>query len=304
MMNTFDVIVVDIQDLGCRIYTFLSTVFYLLEECAKVQKSIIILDRPNPAGRIIEGTILRQGWESFVGVAPMPIRHGLTLGEAASWYKTFKNLDVDLTVIPMSNYEMTSSPNFGWPIGELAWINPSPNAASLNMARCYSGTVLLEGTTLSEGRGTTRALELFGAPDIDLRAIVGWMQNTAPDWMLGCRIRECYFEPTFHKHKGKFCAGIQLHADDVCYNPSTFKPYRFVALFLKGLRALHPEYEIWRHFAYEYERDKLAIDVINGGTELREWVDDNNATVNDFAKLLEKDEKSWLEQSKEYYLYK
>ena len=162
MMESFDVLLVDLQDLGCRVYTFLTTLRYVLEAAAAHGKSVWVLDRPNPAGRPVEGLRLRPGWESFVGAGPLPLRHGLTLGEAARWFVRTLGLDVDCQVVAMEGWDPASAPGYGWPLGERAWVNPSPNASSLGMARCYAGTVMLEGTTLSEGRGTTRPLELFG----------------------------------------------------------------------------------------------------------------------------------------------
>ena len=175
-MGTFDVILIDMQDLGCRIYTFITTLLYMLEAAAEHGKSVWVLDRPNPAGRPIEGLTLLPGWESFVGAGPIPMRHGLTLGELGQWFVDHYKMNVDYRVIAMEGYEPDAAPGFGWPTDRL-WINPSPNAPNINMARAYAGTVMLEGTTLSEGRGTTRPLEIFGAPDIDARAVIAEMQQ-------------------------------------------------------------------------------------------------------------------------------
>ena len=232
MMGSFDVLLVDLQDVGCRIYTFITTLRYALEEGAKHRKAVWILDRPNPAGRPIEGMKLRAGWESFVGAGPLPMRHGLTLGELAHWFVRTLKLDVDYQVIQMEGYNPNSAPGFGWPLGERTWVNPSPNAANLWMARAYAGTVMIEGTTLSEGRGTTRPLELFGAPDLDATALLKEMQALAPLWLKGCRLRPCWFEPTFHKHVGKLCSGLQVHVEDAGYDHEAFKPWRIVALAL------------------------------------------------------------------------
>ncbi|HJW03914.1 MAG TPA: DUF1343 domain-containing protein, partial [Azospira sp.] len=176
MMDSFDVLLVDLQDLGCRIYTFITTLRYVLEVAAKHGKSVWVLDRPNPAGRPVEGLLLREGWESFVGAGPMPMRHGLTMGELARWFIATLKLDVDCQVVTMAGWQPEAAPGYGWPLGERSWVNPSPNAPNLSMARAYAGTVMLEGTTLSEGRGTTRPLELFGAPDIDARALIAEMR--------------------------------------------------------------------------------------------------------------------------------
>ena len=294
-MGTFDTILVDLQDLGCRIYTFITTLLYVLEAAAEQGKSVWVLDRPNPAGRPVEGLTLRAGWESFVGAGPMPMRHGLTLGEMGRWFIDHFELDVDYRVIEMEGWEPNAAPGFGWP-PQRVWINPSPNAANLNMARCYAGTVMLEGTTLSEGRGTTRPLELFGAPDIDPLAIMKEMEQLAPEWLAGCRLRDVTFQPTFHKHVGAMCRGVHIHAEGPWYEHQAFKPWRLQALAFKAIRRLYPDYELWRDFPYEYEFGKLAIDVINGSPLLREWVDDAQTAPRDLEVLAKHDESHWLEQ--------
>ena len=303
MLDTFDVLLIDLQDLGCRIYTFITTLRYMLEAAARRGKAVWILDRPNPAGRPVEGLTLRPGWESFVGAGPLPMRHGLTLGELARWFIATLKLNVDCQVVRMSGWQPDEAPGFGWPLGERTWINPSPNAPNLFMARCYAGTVMLEGTTLSEGRGTTRPLELFGAPEIDAGAIITRMQSLAPNWLSGCRLRECWFEPTFHKHAGRLCHGVQIHVEDGSYRHGEFKPWRVQALAFKAIRQLYPEYGLWRDFAYEYEHDRLAIDLINGSELLREWVDDPTATPADLDCLAGHDESAWREARQPYLLY-
>jgi len=195
-------------------------------------------------------------------------------------------------------------PGFGWPLGERAWVNPSPNAPNLSMARAYAGTVMLEGTTLSEGRGTTRPLELFGAPDLDTRRLLAVMRGLAPDWLQGCRLRECWFEPAFYKHVGQLCAGVQIHVEDGAYDHATFHPWRLQALAFKALRQLRPDYPLWRDFAYEYEFGKLAIDVINGSDVLRRWVDDAQASPADLHALATADERAWAEERADYLLYR
>jgi uncharacterized protein YbbC (DUF1343 family) len=304
MMASFDVLLVDLQDIGCRVYTFITTLRYVLEAAAQHKKTVWVLDRPNPVGRPVEGLRLRPGWESFVGAGPLPMRHGLTLGELAKWFVRASKLDVKCDVITMEGWNPAVAPGYGWPLGERSWINPSPNAPNLSMARCYAGTVMLEGTTLSEGRGTTRPLESFGAPDIEPRLLVKKMESLAPDWLRGCRLRDCCFEPTFHKHAGKLCAGVQIHVDDPNYDHENFKPWRLIALTFKALRALRPDSELWRDFPYEYERDRLAIDLINGSELLRQWVDDVAATPNDLDALTLADEKSWAQERESVMLYR
>jgi uncharacterized protein YbbC (DUF1343 family) len=302
MLSTFDTVLIDLQDVGCRIYTFITTLLYMLEAAAQTGKSVWVLDRPNPAGRPVEGLSLRKGWESFVGAGPMPMRHGLTLGELGQWFVDHFRLDVDYRVVAMDGYDPDTGPGFGWP-AERIWVNPSPNAANLNMARAYAGTVMLEGTTLSEGRGTTRPLELFGAPDIDARAVIAEMRSLSPAWLAGCTLRECWFEPTFHKHVKALCNGVHIHAEGPGYDHAGFRPWRLQALAFKAIRALHPDYPLWRDFPYEYAFGKLPIDVINGSPLLREWVDDGAATPGDLDALAVADEAAWLDARQPYLIY-
>jgi uncharacterized protein YbbC (DUF1343 family) len=301
-MGTFDTILIDLQDLGCRIYTFITSLLYVLEAAAQHGKSVWVLDRPNPAGRPIEGLTLRPGWESFVGAGPIPMRHGLTLGELGRWFVDHFKLDVDYRVIEMEDWKPGDGPGFGWPPDRI-WINPSPNAANINMARAYAGTVMLEGTTLSEGRGTTRPLELFGAPDLEPRKIMAEMERLAPTWLQGCKLREVTFQPTFHKHVGEMCSGVFIHSEGSFYEHEEFKPWRLQSLAFKVIRKLYPDYGLWRDFPYEYVFDKLAIDVINGSSLLREWVDDPAAGPGELDELTIPDEEDWAEQRRAFLLY-
>lgn len=303
MMDTFDVLLVDLQDLGCRIYTFVTTLRYVLEAASKHRKAVWVLDRPNPVGRPIEGARLRSGWVSFVGAGSLPMRHGLTLGELGLWFVATLNLDVDYRIVEMEAWRPDEAPGFGWPLGERAWINPSPNAPNLWMARAYAGTVMVEGATLSEGRGTTRPLELFGAPDIDAKRLLAEMRALAPQWLEGCRLRDCWFEPTFHKHVGRLCNGVQIHTESPAYDHHAFRPWRVQALAFKAIRKLYPDYSLWRDFDYEYEHGKRAIDVINGGPLLRDWVDDAGATPGDLDTLVVPDELSWATERRAHLRY-
>ncbi|MCA0327486.1 MAG: DUF1343 domain-containing protein [Proteobacteria bacterium] len=304
MMAPWDVLLVDLQDLGCRIYTFITTLRYVLEAAAAHGKAVWVLDRPNPAGRPVEGLTLREGWESFVGAGPMPMRHGMTLGELGHWFIAQLGLQLEYRVITLQGWQPDAGPGFGWPT-ERNWVNPSPNAANLWMARAYAGTVMLEGTTLSEGRGTTRPLELFGAPGIDTARLLADMHALAPDWLAGCQLRECWFEPTFHKHVGQLCAGVQIHTEDPAhYDHAAFKPWRLQALAFKALRRQRPDYPLWRDFAYEYEHGRLAIDLINGSPLLREWVDDPSAPPAALDALARADEAAWTEARAAHLLYR
>ncbi|MCA9654064.1 MAG: DUF1343 domain-containing protein [Myxococcales bacterium] len=303
MMETFDLLLVDLQDLGCRIYTFITTLRYVLEAAARHGKAVWVLDRPNPAGRPVEGLSLRAGWESFVGAGPLPMRHGMTMGELARWFVASLGLDVELEVITMQGWQPDAAPGFGWPLHERTWVNPSPNAPNLPMARCYAGTVMLEGTTLSEGRGTTRPLELWGAPELDVAGLLRQMEHMAPSWLAGCRLRECWFQPTFHKHEGRLNRGVQIHVDANVYEHAAFRPWRLMALAFKALRRIAPDYELWRDFPYEYEHDRLAIDLINGSELLREWVDDPAAEPGDLDALACADEQRWVDERAPSLLY-
>lgn len=303
MLADVDVLLFDLQDIGCRIYTYITTLKYCLEACAKYATTLWVLDRPNPAGRPIDGLILEKGQESFVGCDELPVRHGLTAGELANWLKDKNNLDVELKVISMPGWYPDEAPGFGWPVFRRPWINPSPNASSLNMTRCFPGTVLLEGTELSEGRGTTTPLEVIGAPDFDPGLILQEVARMSTGLTRGIYLRQCYFEPVFHKHEHRLCRGIQIHTEYDGYAHESFKPWRLVACLLKALRMHQPDYALWRTHEYEYEQNRLPIDIINGGRFLREWVDDPRATANDLFDRLERDEQHWFDQRSPWLLY-
>lgn len=304
MLDHFDVLLVDLQDIGCRVYTFITTLRYLLEACARKHKAVWVLDRPNPAGRPVEGLLLDAGWESFVGAGAMPMRHGLTMGEMARWFVATLKLDVELRVIEMQGWDAAAAPGFGWPLQERSWVNPSPNAPNLSMVRCYAGSVMIEGTTLSEGRGTTRPLELVGAPKFDALATLKWVETFSPQWLAGCTPRVCWFEPTFHKHVGELCDGIQLHVDDGAYRHGEFRPWRLLAAIFKAQRTLQPERVLWRDFPYEYELTRLAFDVINGGPRLRKWIEDPRATAADLEASSATEERAWLDARAQIPIYR
>lgn len=301
MLDHLDVLFVDMQDVGCRIYTFLTTLLYCLEEFAENKKTLVVLDRPNPAGRPIEGNRLNMEFTSFVGAAPIPMRHGLTLGEAALWYKAAMNLDVDLHVIEMDGYSMKNHLD-SWP-KDRVWVNPSPNIPRVSCTQMYPGTVLLEGTLTSEGRGTTLPLEMFGAPNFDGEKIIEAMTEMGKKHLQGAQLRACFFEPTFHKHQGKLCGGLQIHTDFPKYKMQEFFPYRVIALYLKAVRMLYPNFDLWRPAPYEYEKIKMPIDILSGDDRLRKWVDSNSSKFSDFEKTLAPDEKSWAKERKPYLLY-
>jgi uncharacterized protein YbbC (DUF1343 family) len=304
MMEGCDVLFYDLQDVGCRIYTYLATLRYVMEAAAQYNKEVWILDRPNPVGRPIEGFKLDLAkWESFVGSTSLPMRHGLTMGEAAKWLCKEHKISVPLKVIEMEGYRPEAAPDFGWPSSSHAWINPSPNIPSLAAARVYPGAVLIEGTTLSDGRGTTRPFEIFGAPKMDSDAILRKMHQLAPEWLKGCRLRSCYFEPTFYKYQKELCAGIEIHVDGGHYDHQQFRPYRLFLLFLKVFREVHPDFSLWRSPPYEYETVKLPIDLLNGNAFGKKWADDRNAKPGDLEKILRQDEEEWLDLRRPHLLY-
>jgi uncharacterized protein YbbC (DUF1343 family) len=304
MVDTFDVVLCDLQDVGWRGYTYVATLLYMLEACSKTGKAVWVLDRPNPAGRPVEGTRLVPGQESFVGVIPVPQRHGLTLGELARYMVAHFRLDVDLEVVAMEGYTPEQGPGFGWP-DDRVWVNPSPAITNLNAVRCFNGTVLLEGTHLSEGRGTTTPLEVFGAPGLNVDEIVRHLRETASEFIGGCFLRPCFFQPFFDKYTGTLCSGVQIHAAFPGYSPARFRPYRLMSAVFKSVRAVQPGFELWRDFHYEYEpMHRRPIDVINGGPALREWVDDPARTMEDWDAVLRGEEESWLEERKPFLLYR
>ncbi len=306
MLEDLDIVLFDLQDVGCRIYTFITTLYYFAEACARLGTELWVLDRPNPAGRPVDGLRLVEGQESFVGCAPLPTRYGLTIGELAGWFKdriaSSGAPPLNLSLIAMGNYSINEGPGYGWPV-DRPWINPSPNAASVNMTRCFPGTVLLEGTTLSEGRGTTVPLEVIGAPGLDIAALIDRLKKEVPEWSRSVILRSCHFSPTFHKHAGELCAGVQIHTDFPEYDHEDFKPYRLIAAMLKIVRELQPDIELWRHHEYEYELDRTPIDVISGGPTLREWVDNADSGFDDLNSMIETDISSWLDEREPYLIY-
>lgn len=298
-IDLFDILLVDLQDVGVRVYTFLTTLAYMLEDLSTTHgKELWVLDRPNPVGRVVEGHRLIDGNESFVGVAGVPMQHGMTLGEFARYYKTTRSLDVKLEVVPMIGW----NPAMPWP-DDRVWILPSPNMPSLCTARCYPGTVMIEGVTLSEGRGTTRPLSMIGHPEVDWHAVAAWVDNHFPGVLNGAGLRHAVFEPTFHKHAGVPCGGFEIVAERPHYDPNRFRPYRLVAAVFKAVRTLHPEIELWTDPPYEYEETRTPIDVITGSSLLRDWVDSPATSASALETQLVADEESWRNEMVPYLLY-
>lgn len=306
MLSSFDVLVVDLQDVGVRVYTFLTTLGYLIEDLAGFpDKELVILDRPNPTGRLVEGNLLEPAWKSFVGIGAVPMQHGFTLGEFARWYKDAHRFNTSVTVIPMEGWN-PGDPETVWP-NSLPWLQPSPNMPSLVTARCYPGTVMLEGTTLSEARGTTRPLSQLGHPDVDWRRVMRWLE-TYTDGAIsphsaGALIRYVAFQPTFHKHCGNITPGLELLPVAPYYDPQRFSPFRLIAGILKAIHVLYPSLQLWSEPPYEYEFEKIPIDVITGGTRFRSWVEDPHSTWTEFHDWITEDEQAWREESKRWYIY-
>jgi uncharacterized protein YbbC (DUF1343 family) len=263
MLKDLDLLVIDLQDVGTRVYTFIYTMANCLRAAGRVGLPVIVCDRPNPIGGIgVEGALLRPGFESFVGLFPIPLRHGLTIAELAKFFNERFKLGATLDVVPMEGW----SRGMFWDETALPWIIPSPNMPTLDTAIVYPGQVLFEGTQLSEGRGTTRPFELVGAPWIDADRFGARMNALG---LPGVHFRPTYFEPTFQKHARQTCGGVQLHVTD----RATFRPVVTTAALLREFRAADPEKFAWRQPPYEYEHDKMPIDILSGSSELRTQID-------------------------------
>ncbi len=263
MLDGLDAVLFDLQDVGVRVYTFMWTMALGMEACADAGVRFVVLDRPNPIGGVRrEGLVLREGYRSFVGLHPVPLRHGLTCGEMARWLNEERGIGCDLTVIPCDGWRRDMS----WHDTGLPWVMPSPNLPTPDSCTAYPGMVLLEGTNLSEGRGTTRPFELFGARWLDPPALVARLGRVG---LPGVLLRPCHFEPTFRKHAGALCGGAQLHVTD----PDAFEPVRTAVEILVAARALAPDDFAWGVPPYEYEETHPPIDILWGGPSLREGVD-------------------------------
>ncbi len=263
MLRDIDVMVIDLQDVGARYYTFIWTMALIMEACSEAGKSVVVLDRPNPiSGRHVEGPLLETAYRSFVGLHSLPVRHGMTIGEIALYVRDRHYQTLDLHVIPMQ----------GWKRGMwhdmtgLKWVLPSPNIPTLDSATAYPGMCLLEGTGLSEGRGTTRPFEIFGAPFIDPQDLAGRMK----DYRLpGVIFRPLYFQPTFQKHAGKLCGGCQIHVTD----REVLRPFQLAAAILRAVRELYPGSFTWKSPPYEYEDRLMPIDILSGSDSLRKDIE-------------------------------
>jgi uncharacterized protein YbbC (DUF1343 family) len=263
MLAGLDALLFDLQDVGVRVYTFSWTMALSMEACAEAGVRFVVLDRPNPVGGVrVEGPVLREGFESFVGLHPIPLRHGLTTGELASWLNEARGIGCDLEIVPMEGWRRSMT----WRDTRLPYVLPSPNLPTPDSCAVYPGMVLVEGTNLSEGRGTTRPFELVGAPWLDPQALADRLE--AAD-LAGVRVRPCSFEPTFQKHSGAVCGGVQLHVVDA----DAFAPVRTAVELFRAARALAPDAFAWRSPPYEYEERLSPIDILWGHDGLRTGVD-------------------------------
>jgi uncharacterized protein YbbC (DUF1343 family) len=291
-LRGLDALVIDLQDVGSRYYTFQATMLLCMEAAARQGLRVIVLDRPNPlGGDRVEGPLLRRGCESFVGIHSIVTRHGLTIGELAQLYRAERNLNVELVVVPCEgwrrdcNFDQTGLP----------WVLPSPNMPTLDTAFVYPGQCLLEGTNLSEGRGTTRPFELCGAPWIDARKLCARLQNEG--WP-GVFFRPAWFEPTFHKFAGQTCAGVQLHVTD----RQTFLPVRTGLAVLAALREQSVQGFDWRQKTYEFVTDRLAIDLLFGSDRERQALE-AGMPVHEICKAWDAEEEAFRQRRKPYLIY-
>jgi uncharacterized protein YbbC (DUF1343 family) len=292
MLDAIDVLVYDVQDIGTRYYTFVWTMVLAMRACAKAGKAFVVLDRPNPIGGVhLEGPGIDPGYESFVGLVSCPNRHGMTAGEIARWRHAVEKLDVDLYVVSMRGwtrdlwYEHTGLP----------WVLPSPNMPTVDTALVYPGMCLVEGTELSEARGTTKPFELSGAPWLDGHRLA---RDMAAMNLPGAALRPVVYTPTFHKHAMKPCGGIQIHVT----NHDTFRPYRTGIAFLKACHDQAPEQFKWREKAYEFVDAIPAIDLLCGTDAIRKGID-AGASLDDMAARWPRHEGAFAEERQEFLLY-
>jgi uncharacterized protein YbbC (DUF1343 family) len=260
MLDLIDVLLIDLQDVGTRVYTFSSTMLGCLRAAARACKKVVILDRPNPlGGEIMEGNLLSSDLFSFVGSYSLPMRHGLTMGELARIFIHVFQLPCDLDIVPMKGWRRSMI----WQETGLRWLMPSPNMPSPETAQVYPGQVIWEGTNVSEGRGTCRPFETVGAPFLDTPAI---LKRLNPIDTEGCLLQEISFRPTFHKWKGEICHGFMIHIMD----HKAYRPYTCSLALLRSILSLHRPHFRWKEPPYEYEHEKLPIDLILGNSSLRD----------------------------------
>ncbi|HEX3758801.1 MAG TPA: DUF1343 domain-containing protein [Kofleriaceae bacterium] len=292
MLDGIDVLVYDVQDVGSRYYTFVWTMVLAMRACAAAGKAFCVLDRPNPIdGSHLEGPLIAPGFESFVGLVSCPVRHGLTAGEIARWRHAVEKLDLDLAVISMRGWQR----DMRFEHTGLPWVMPSPNMPTPDTALVYPGMCLVEGTELSEGRGTTRPFELAGAPYLDGHRLAA---DLAAMQLPGVMFRPAVFTPMFQKHHPRACGGVQLHVT----NPEAFRPYRTGVAFLKACYDQSPASFKWRAKAYEFVADIPAIDLLSGGDAIRTGIE-AGASLDELTARWPRDEGDFAAERAEYLLY-
>jgi uncharacterized protein YbbC (DUF1343 family) len=291
MLEGIEVLVIDLQDVGTRVYTYMYTMANSMRAAARHGVPVVVCDRPNPIGGAVEGALLREPWTSFVGQYSIPMRHGLTIGELARLFNSEFGINAQLEVVPMDGWRR----DMYFDETGLPWVIPSPNLPTLDSAIVYPGAVLFEGTKLSEGRGTTRPFELIGAPWIDAESLAAKMSERG---LPGVHFRPVYFEPTFQKHAKQTCGGCQLHVTD----RRAFKPLRTAVELIEEFHRQSPEYFAWREPPYEYEHDKEPIDILYGTDRLREAIADGTS-VTTLVEAWGPEEEAFQRQSKPYLLY-
>ena len=292
MLADLDVLVFDLQDVGTRIYTFIYTMSYCMEACAEYGKRMVVLDRPNPInGRQVEGNLLELEFESFVGRYPLPMRHGMTIGELALLFNAQFKIDCNLSVVPMKGWKRSK----WFDQTGLPWVPPSPNIPTLDSAVVYPGMVLVEGTRLSEGRGTTRPFELVGAPYVRPGELAARLNSLG---LPGVQFRPAYFEPTSQKWSGQTCGGVQVHLRD----REVFEPYLTGIAVLAAIRTLYPESFQWREPPYEYESDKRPIDMLAGTAMIPAQIESGLPPA-EIRAGWQADVARFLEQREPYLLY-
>jgi uncharacterized protein YbbC (DUF1343 family) len=292
MLDLIDVLVIDIQDVGARIYTFIYTMANCLRAAARKDLPVIVCDRPNPIGGLaVEGPMLEKGYESFVGQFPIPMRHGMTVGELARLFNERYAIGAELEIVPMEGW----SRDMYWDATGLPWVLPSPNMPTLDTAIVYPGTVLFEGTMLSEGRGTTRPFELIGAPWLDAERLAERMNGAD---LAGVHFRSATFEPTFQKHARATCGGCQIHVT----SRQEFEPVKAGVSLMRECFGLAPDRFKWRDPPYEYEHDKMPIDILAGSPALREQIE-RQVPLDDIVMCWKRGESEFAEMRRPYLLY-
>ncbi len=292
MLNDLDVLVLDLQDAGARLYTFIQTMAYCMEECAKHGKKLIVADRPNPINGIqVEGDLLDPAYRSFVGLLPVPMRHAMTAGELALLYNKDLGIGCDLTVVPMEGWIRS----MWFDETGLPWVQPSPNLPTIDSLIVYPGTVLVEGTTLSEGRGTTRPFEYIGAPYILPRQLASRLTSLR---LPAVRFRPVYFEPTFQKWAGVMCGGVQLHVED----RTAFEPYLTGIMIIITIRSMYAESFEWRRPPYEYENERLPIEILCGGRRIPDLIE-RAAPPDEVRESWQSDLQAFSRHRAQYLLY-